>query len=215
MKRQEVPSFIHEMGCRQEGFSVIAGVDEAGRGALAGPVAAAAVIAPTQEVPVGIWARVRDSKALRPRVRAELAQAIATEAVAAAVGMASAAEIDAIGIAPATRLAMTRAVQSLKPAPDFLLIDWVRLTKLPIAQKSFARADAESVSVAAASILAKVARDRHMAELDVQYPGYGLSAHKGYGAPAHLDALARVGPCAIHRHSFAPIAKQPSLFDHR
>lgn len=213
MKTPTIPSFSHELLCRRDGYCLIAGVDEAGRGALAGPVAAAAVIVPAGERPEGIWAEVRDSKLLSPQARFALAEAVIAHSVASAVAMASAEEIDQLGIAPATRLAMTRAVTALNPAPDFLLIDWVRLTSLAVAQKSFARADAESVSVAAASILAKVCRDRVMAELDACYPGYHFAGHKGYGVPAHLAALERLGPCPIHRHSFAPIAQQPSLFD--
>ena len=213
MAEQSIPSFAYELEYRRQGFRFIAGVDEAGRGALAGPVAAAAVIVPELGAPAGVWAEVRDSKQLRPAVRETLAAAVRAEALAHAVGMASAAEIDEMGIAPATRLAMTRAIAALQPAADFLLIDWVRLSALALAQVSFARADALSVSVAAASILAKVARDAHMVQLDGVHPGYAFAAHKGYGAPAHLAALQQLGPCPEHRHSFAPIARQPSLFD--
>ena len=213
MAEQSIPSFAYEFEYRRQGFRFIAGVDEAGRGALAGPVAAAAVIVPELGAPAGVWAEVRDSKQLRPAVRETLAAAVRAEALAHAVGMASAAEIDEMGIAPATRLAMTRAIAALQPAADFLLIDWVRLSALALAQVSFARADALSVSVAAASILAKVARDAHMVQLDALHPGYAFAAHKGYGAPAHLAALQQLGPCPEHRHSFAPIARQPSLFD--
>ena len=213
MAEQSIPSFAYELEYRRQGFRFIAGVDEAGRGALAGPVAAAAVIVPELGAPAGVWAEVRDSKQLRPAVRETLAAAVRAEALAHAVGMASAAEIDDVGIAAATRLAMTRAIATLQPAADFLLIDWVRLSALTVAQVSFARADALSVSVAAASILAKVARDAHMVELDAVHPGYAFAAHKGYGAPAHLAALQQLGPCPEHRHSFAPIARQPTLFD--
>jgi ribonuclease HII len=203
MAEQTVPTFAYELEYRHQGYLCIAGVDEAGRGALAGPVAAGAVIVPPQ------------SKQLRPAVRAALAATIRAEAVACAVGMATAAEIDRLGIAPATRLAMTRAVEALEPKADFLLIDWVRLPTLPVAQLSFPRADGLSVSVAAASILAKVVRDEHMLQLDAEFPGYGFAAHKGYGAAAHLAALQTLGPCAVHRHSFAPIARRPSLFDRK
>lgn len=215
MAEQSVPTFARELEMRRQGYRLIAGVDEAGRGALAGPVAAAAVIAPVQANPSGIWADVRDSKQLRPAVRTALAASIRAEAIACAVGMASAAEIDQIGIAPATRQAMMRAIHALAPQADFLLIDWVRLPMLAVAQLSFARADALSVSVAAASILAKVARDEYMVQLDADYPGYGFAAHKGYGAAAHLAALQTLGSCPVHRHSFAPIARKPSLFDAR
>jgi ribonuclease HII len=127
--------------------------------------------------------------------------------------MASAEEIDKIGIAPATRLAMVRAIDRLAHRPDYLLIDWVRLPQCPLPQESFVKADLHSVAVAAASILAKVARDDILRQADVAFPGYGFAAHKGYGTAAHLAALTERGPCALHRHSFAPIGRRASLFD--
>lgn len=213
------PHLEHEAELWGQGYRRIAGIDEAGRGALAGPVVAAAVILPDSvyagatagSVP-GIWGEMRDSKLLAPGRRATLAAAIRAHAIAA-VGMASAQEIDALGIAVATRLAMMRAVEGLAECADSLLIDWVRLTRCPLPQRSFAKADQISVSVAAASILAKVTRDAYMCELDTRYAAYGFARHKGYGARAHLTALEACGPCVEHRFSFAPLAARATLFD--
>ncbi|MEX1019777.1 MAG: ribonuclease HII [Litorilinea sp.] len=216
------PHLGHETELWQQGFRAIAGIDEAGRGALAGPVVAGAVILPLAEFCVdgdngarthGVWAEVRDSKLLRPARRVALDAQIRAQAAAAAVGMASPQEIDRMGIAAATRLAMVRAVEGLTLAADFLLIDWVRLARCPLPQRSFAKADRISVSVAAASILAKVARDALMVDLGEVYPEYGFAGHKGYGAPRHLAALGATGPCPVHRYTFAPVARCASLFD--
>lgn len=191
----------------------MAGVDEAGRGALAGPVAAAAVILPPETALEGIWAQVRDSKLLSSQERERLAQAIQAAALDWSVGMASAQEIDRMGIAAATRLAMQRAVEGLSQRPDYLLVDWMQLPGVNIPQERFVKGDQRIVSIAAASILAKVHRDRWMVALDARYPGYGFARHKGYGTPEHREALARLGPCPEHRHSFAPIARPATLFD--
>ncbi len=212
-RSQPVPDLSLEEALWRAGACALAGVDEAGRGALAGPVAAAAVIVPVQDVSAGVWGRVRDSKLLTARTRAELEPEIQEAAQAWAVGVSSAAEVDELGVASATRLAMARAVEALALRPDHLLIDWVRLPLLNIAQTSLPKADQRSVSVAAASILAKVHRDRLMVALDGDYPGYGFVANKGYGAPQHLAAIERLGPCPQHRLSFAPLAKRASLFD--
>lgn len=192
---------------------LVAGVDEAGRGALAGPVVAGAVILPRECAHAGIWLRVRDSKQISPAEREECAQAIRSAALAWAVGEASADEIDADGIAPATRRAMMRALAALSPAPDALLIDWVRLPLVNLPQESLARADATIVSVAAASILAKVHRDELMRTWAREYSLYHFETNKGYGTAAHLAALAIHGPCAIHRKTFAPIGAPRTLFD--
>lgn len=207
------PDLAHELQLWHAGHRAVAGVDEAGRGALAGPVVAAAVILPCHVPLAGVWAAVRDSKLLRPAARVRLAQQIQAEAAAWAVGVVPAPLIDAMGIAAATRRAMAEAIAALRPAPDALLVDWVRLPLIHLPQLCVAKADSRMVSVAAASILAKVARDRLLAELDAVYPAYGFAHHKGYGTRQHLAALAEAGPCVEHRRSFAPVMAAPRLFD--
>lgn len=207
------PTLQYEIRLWQQGYVAVAGVDEAGRGALAGPVMAGAVILPPGSAYTGIWALVKDSKLLTPEQRLELATEIRKDALSWAVGSASAQEIDAIGIAPATKRAMQRALAALSPAPDYLLIDWVRLDQVNTLQESFTKGDQRIVSIAAASILAKTTRDAELVTLHQKYPAYGFDRHKGYGASAHLAALAQCGPCAEHRHSFAPIRTQRTLFD--
>lgn len=184
----------------------VAGIDEAGRGAWAGPVVAAAVVLPPDRADLAIvLSGVRDSKLLSPKAREACYDRIAACALAYAVGSASSAEIDALGIVPATRLAMCRAVRSLALAPAALLIDALRLTELPIPQDARPKADRTMLSVAAASIVAKVSRDRWMAGQDASEGDYGFAQHKGYGTRGHLEALGRLGPCGLHRASFAPI----------
>lgn len=207
-----VPTFEHELRLWASGCHCVAGLDEAGRGALAGPVVAAAVVIDASSSGLPLWGELRDSKLLTPLQRAALAPQIRAAARCWAIGTVAAQEIDRIGIAAATRRAMQAAVEDLSLRPQHLLIDWVRLPAVRIAQFSCAKADQLIVSVAAASILAKVHRDGLMGELDQLHPGYGFAGHKGYGAPAHLAALAVRGPCLEHRHSFAPIAASPSLF---
>ncbi len=206
------PTFEHEYRLWASGCRGVAGLDEAGRGALAGPVVAAAVVIDPASAGLPLWGELRDSKLLSPRQRAALAPQIQTAAACWAVGAVSAQEIDRIGIAAATRKAMQAAVGGLSPQPHHLLIDWVRLPQVNIAQFSCAKADQLIVSVAAASILAKVQRDAWMVELGRLYPRYGFASHKGYGAQAHLAALAAHGPCPAHRHSFAPLAGAHALF---
>jgi ribonuclease HII len=165
-----------------------------------------------QNAALPLWGELRDSKLLTPAQRAALAPQIQAAALSWATGNVGSAEIDRIGIAAAARRAMQAAVAGLSPQPQHLLIDWVRLPLVNIAQFSCAKADRLIVSVAAASILAKVHRDTLMVALDRLHPGYDFAGHKGYGTPAHLTALAVHGPCPAHRHSFAPIARAPSLF---
>jgi ribonuclease HII len=179
----------------------VCGVDEAGRGPWAGPVSAAAVILDPARVPEG----VNDSKLLTAKARERLEVEIKACAVAWAVAFATVEEIATLNILHATGLAMRRAVESLHIAPVFALVDGNYAFKLPCAVKTVVKGDAISVSIAAASILAKTARDRLMAEMDAVYPGYGFAAHKGYGAPVHGEALVRLGPCAIHRMGWAPV----------
>jgi ribonuclease HII len=191
----------------------VAGIDEAGRGAWAGPVVAGAVILPRARRIKEWWtdtalrdlAHARDSKLLSPAQREELFEPIRAAALASGTGLATREEIDTLGIVPATRLAMQRAVDALGVAPDALLIDAVELRALALPQKSIIRGDQLSLSIACASILAKVTRDRLMVELDVQLPGYAFAQHKGYGTAAHRAALDALGASAEHRASFAPI----------
>jgi ribonuclease HII len=201
------PSLKFEKNLWSKGLMHIAGVDEVGRGAWAGPVFAAAVILPhdrTARTRAALRG-VNDSKKLTTPQRAAMRERIHAVALAWAVGCASNAEIDALGIVPATRLAMMRAVTALPLAPAALLIDAVTLPDLPLPQHVFNFADSISLSVAAASILAKTARDAAMCRLSETVPGYGFAAHKGYGTHAHARALAEYGPCWAHRSSFAPI----------
>lgn len=185
---------------RREGFSRIAGVDEAGRGCLFGPVFAAAVILdPGRPVP-----GLADSKVLTPARRLELASLIRQRALAWAVASASSEEIDRINIREASRLAMRRAVESLSSPCDYLLVDALHID-WPAPQQALIRGDARVAAIAAASILAKTARDALITELDAAYPGYGLARHKGYGTAEHLQALRRLGPTPLHRRSFAPV----------
>lgn len=211
------PTFQQEKRLWQSGYPQIAGVDEVGRGALAGPVVAASVIVPPHSEQyteqLNIWAKVADSKLLSPATRTQLAQEIREQAVAWGVGVVSARIIDQIGIAAATRQAMAQAIAALTPAPDYLLLDWVKLPQVALPQESFVKADQHIVSVAAASILAKVHRDHLLTELQNVYPVYGFARHKGYGTAAHLAMLGRYGPCVEHRHTFAPVARNVTLLD--
>lgn len=208
-----IPDLQRERSLWAEGIRHVAGIDEAGRGALAGPVVAGAVIIDADDCAAPVWSAVRDSKLLSPAQRAGLAPQIEAAALAWAVGVVEAPTIDDIGIAPATRLAMRAAIDALALRPEYLLIDWVRLPLVSIPQHSRPKADQSIVSVAAASILAKVHRDRIMVDLADRYPAYGFAAHKGYGAAAHLAALAQWGPSPVHRHTFSPIAQPSTLFD--
>jgi ribonuclease HII len=179
----------------------VCGVDEAGRGPLAGPVCAAAVILRLDQVPVGL----DDSKKLTARARERLEVEIKTAALAWSVAFASVEEIGALNILHASGLAMRRAVAGLGVTPAFALVDGAYAFDLAVPVRTVVGGDGASCSIAAASILAKTARDRLMVEMDARHPGYGFADHKGYGAPAHLEALARLGPCAIHRMGWAPL----------
>ncbi len=191
------------------GLRHVAGVDEAGRGCWAGPVFAAAVILPLVAVPPAALSGVRDSKQLSARQREAQWALIHEVALAVGVGRAEAAEIDALGIVPATRLAMRRALESLTPAPQALIIDALRLPEIALPQTAFPYADARSLSVAAAGIIAKVSRDRWITTVaEVEFPGYGLAQHKGYGTQQHATALAEIGPCRLHRFTFAPVKRE-------
>ena len=197
------PGLRHERALQRRGHAHVAGIDEAGRGAWAGPVVAAAVI--LNPAKVSSLRRVRDSKQLSPRQRESLFPVVQAACLAWGIGQAGAAEIDALGIVPATRLAMRRAVAGLSLPPDALIFDALQLPDIPLPQRAFNFADSISLSVAAASILAKVTRDRSMAELAAAFPGYGFERHKGYGTQAHQAALRALGACAAHRMTFKPI----------
>jgi ribonuclease HII len=189
-----------ERAARKLGWTRIAGIDEAGRGALFGPVVAAAVILNPKRRIVGL----DDSKKLTACRRAELRERICQHAVAWSVAEIDAQRIDAWNIYQASRQAMTAALERLAIAPDYLLIDAMELSVL-IEQKSLIKGDARSISIAAASILAKTHRDARMEEWDAVYPQYGLARHKGYATPDHLEALRVHGPTPLHRYSFAPV----------
>lgn len=197
------PSLHHERALQREGYLRIAGIDEVGRGAWAGPVVASAVVVDPAEA--GVLRRVHDSKQLSARQRETLFPIILGACLAWGVGCAGNDEIDAIGIVAATRTAMRRAVEAMSSVPDALIIDALRLPELALPQRAFNFADSISLSVAAASILAKVTRDRMMIEMEAAYPGYGFARHKGYGTQAHRAALAALGACPMHRKTFRPI----------
>lgn len=199
------PSLSLEAPLWAAGLLHVAGLDEAGRGAWAGPVSAAAVILPPDPACLQQLSGVRDSKLMTSQQRARWAGEIRACALSCAVGLASAEEIDALGIVPATRLAMRRALEQLAPAPQHLLIDALRLPDISLPQSALIKGDRRSLSIAAASVLAKTARDALLVELDALYPAYGFAAHKGYGTARHQGALQQCGPCEIHRRSFAPI----------
>jgi len=188
-----------------QGIHSIAGLDEAGRGAWAGPVVAGAVILPQDPKILDILKGVRDSKQLSPKRRASLSPVIQQYAAAWGVGESSAAEIDALGILPATRLAMQRALAALVENAQHLLIDALFLQDVDTPQTALIKGDQRSLSIAAASILAKTSRDAWMVACTEQYPRYEFARHKGYGTALHQKCLAEAGPCAIHRQSFAPI----------
>jgi len=199
------PDLAHELPLWQAHL-LPAGVDEAGRGAWLGPVSAAAVILPSDPAVLDQLAGVRDSKQMTARQRAYWAGQVKQAALAWAVGFASAAEIDALGILPATRLAMTRAIQALDPVPQHLLVDAVRLPQVPLPQTSLIHGDAACLSIAAASVLAKTARDALLVQMEAEFPGYGLAAHKGYGTAQHRQALDALGVCSQHRRTYRPVA---------
>jgi len=202
----DCPSLDLELALHQQGYRFVAGVDEAGRGAWAGPVVAAAVVLPLDRSDLGrALGGVRDSKQLTPAARSALYNVIVEVALAVGTGVSAPRVIDRDGIVPATRRAMMRALARLSVSPDVLVLDHVHLPAVPLPQVSVPRADAHHLSVAAASIIAKVTRDRLMVLLDERFPGYGFAAHKGYGTARHRAQLTQMGPACIHRCSFAPL----------
>jgi ribonuclease HII len=191
--------FDFEDLARELGFQFIAGVDEVGRGCLAGPVVAAAcILDASKPVPDGL----NDSKKLAAKQRDEISTELQNNAVAFAIGAVEADEIDRINILEATKKAMLRAIAALQPAADYLLIDALQLKLNPLPQKAIIKGDSISYSIAAASVLAKTYRDKLMTDYEGLYPQYGFSGHKGYGAASHLAALREHGPCPLHRKTF-------------
>ncbi|MBI4303980.1 MAG: ribonuclease HII [Chloroflexi bacterium] len=198
------PTFAEEKILRAQGYQYIAGIDEVGRGALAGPVVAAAVILPNRLK--GSWLKsVKDSKMLTPQQREALFQPICEVAVAVGTGSADHKTIDRQGIVRATEIAMKLAVEQLSPQPGALLIDFMHLPEVTLPQKGVVDGDSLCFSIACASIVAKVTRDRLMVEMDKSYPGYLLGQHKGYGTPEHVACLCKLGPSPIHRLTFQPV----------
>ena len=204
VNNNQSPSFAEEKLLEAQGYRLIAGVDEVGRGALAGPVVAAAVILSYQrDAP---WLnQVKDSKQLSAARRLILSHHIHETAVSIGIGITPNDTIDNQDIIRATRLAMKSAIDQLSPPPESLLIDYILLPEVPLPQKGIKNGDSLCFSIACASIIAKVARDRLMIEFDRVHPGYGLAQHKGYGTREHLSCLRRLGPSPIHRQSFKPV----------
>jgi ribonuclease HII len=208
-----MPTLILEQQIRfNTGFTRVAGLDEAGRGAIAGPVVAAAVILPLdQPRRIAELRNVNDSKQLSPKFRAELFDLVIEHSLTYGIGYVAAEEIDQLGIIPANAKAMEDAISQLQPEPQYLILDGrMRLRNLLLPQQSIIRGDSSSLTIAAASILAKVSRDNLMIELDQHYPDYLFASHKGYCTVKHVAALEQHGPCPLHRHSFSPIRQ--SLF---
>jgi ribonuclease HII len=197
------PDLSFEQVLWEAGLPAVAGIDEAGRGALAGPVAAAAVVLPPDVGMTECLKGVRDSKQMTPTQREAAREKILKYAVTWGVGFATSEEIDQMGILPATRLAACRALQALTPPPTHLLLDYIFLPEVALPQTVLIKGDCRSLSIAAASILAKTSRDALLRGLELTYPGYGFASHKGYGTQAHREALQRLGVSPVHRLSFA------------
>ena len=204
VKNLQTPSLAEEKILAAQGYRYIAGIDEAGCGALAGPVVAAAVILPNP-IDASWLDQIRDSKQLTPDRRELLFCHINEIAISVGIGTVPHEIIDTQGLTKARRLAMKLAIDQLSPPPESLLIDYMLLPEIPLPQKGIINGDSLCFSIACASIVAKVTRDRLMIELDKIYPGYGLARHKGYGTKEHLACLRRLGPCPIHRQSFKPV----------
>jgi ribonuclease HII len=199
----ECDPLYFERSSRKAGYRCIAGLDEAGRGPLAGPVVAAAVVLPVGLLIPGLT----DSKQVPEEERERLFEVIRARAVCYGVGIADERTIELVNILQATIIAMERALQSLNPQPDYLLLDAISLPRIPIPQKPLIKGDFRSHSIAAASILAKVSRDRIMLELHKKYPCYNFQNHKGYGTKEHLLLLQEHGPCDAHRKTFNPVSR--------
>lgn len=203
-KKATPPDFAWEATFISQGYHLVAGIDEVGRGALAGPLVAAAVIISPDRIPSWV-SEVRDSKLLTPLQRDKLCILIEKDALATGLGSVSPQIIDLHGIAYATRLAMAQAVESLSPQPQALLVDFFQIPEVALPQRGIVGGDRKCLSIACASILAKVKRDEMMVRFDSAYPGYGFRCNKGYSTSEHLLHLREAGPSPIHRISFAPI----------
>jgi ribonuclease HII len=201
------PTLDEEWSLRAQGFALVAGLDEVGRGCWAGPVVAAAVVLPVERLRAepGLLAGVDDSKRLTARQREAAAGRVREVALGIGIGAASPALVDALGIVRATLLAMRQALGRLPLAPDFLLVDGLLRINLSWPQRPLVRGDARCLSIAAASVVAKVHRDALMVGWADLFPDYGFESHKGYGTRQHKEALGRLGPCLLHRRSFAPV----------
>ena len=217
--KKSVPTLLEEMALFEQGYCFVAGLDEAGRGCLAGPVVAAAVILPlspsTNEKEADIMtylAGVNDSKQLTGSMRERLYDVVMQHALSVGIGIGSVEVIDERNILQATKHAMRLALKQLSPSPQALLLDALLLPDIPLPQRSIIKGDARCLSIAAASIIAKVTRDRLMVQLHSHYPEYGFNQHKGYGTPAHLAALQQYGATPHHRRSFAPVRELFGLF---
>lgn len=196
--------FDFEEQAKSEGYSLIAGVDEVGRGCLAGPVVAAAcILDPAKPVPAGL----NDSKKLTENRRNEIAAELRETALAFAIGSVEAEEIDRINILEATKKAMILAISALQPAAEYLLIDALQLRAITLPQKPLIKGDSISYSIAAASVIAKTYRDELMVKYDAEFPHYGFAGHKGYGAASHFAAIREHGPCTLHRRSFRGVVQ--------
>lgn len=210
-KVKDINIYQHEEDLQDQGYNFVCGVDEAGRGPLAGPCVVAAVIMPlTCRIP-----GINDSKQLSSKKREELYKEIVRNAISISIVYVSESQIDQLNIYRATQLGMLRAVADLEQTPDYVLVDAMPLGELDIPHESIIHGDARSASIAAASIIAKVTRDHFMEKMDIKYPGYGFARHKGYCTKEHKEKLNELGPCSIHRKTYAPVSsffsKQLSL----
>ncbi|GAC1335906.1 MAG: ribonuclease HII [Candidatus Dormibacteria bacterium] len=207
MQLPSVDIWLRERTARLNGHLVVAGVDEAGRGPLAGPVVAAAAILPLGlEIP-----GLNDSKLLNAERREALAMVIRRVALAIGIGTADHLEVDEVNIAVAGRRALKRAVEALAIQPDYVLVDGFAVPEMAIPHEAMVKGDRRSASIMAGAIIAKTTRDQHMRDMALQYPGYGFEVHYGYSTPAHAAALRQLGPCALHRRSFNPVAVAEAL----
>ena len=204
MRNKIIPSFAVELHLNNKGYKLIAGLDEVGRGPLAGPVVAAAVILDPQ-ANNQYYKELRDSKVLTANQRQRIASVVTETAIDSGIGWVNSDEIDELGIVRATKCAMLRALATLEIKPDYLLIDALALPEAKLPFNAIISGDAKCRSISAASIVAKVARDRYMVNTEDTYPGYGFAQHKGYPSQYHLQRLTELGPCPIHRRTFGPV----------